>query len=65
MSLSKKHKKEYVFHLVILSASLVLLICNGYDILINKTNNYMGLISNVLVALSMILLIRSNKKKMR
>jgi hypothetical protein len=53
----------YVFNLVILVASLLLLVWHGYDILTNKKINYRGIASNLLVAVSMIIQIRTYKKK--
>lgn len=63
MNFYSNPKKIYVFNLVILVASLLLLVWHGYDILTNKKINYRGIASNLLVAVSMIIQIRTYKKK--
>jgi hypothetical protein len=65
MSFCGDQKKMYIFHLVILVASLLLLLWHGYDILTNKKINYRGLTANFIIAVLMIIQIRDRKKKIK
>ena len=56
-------KKLYVLKIVLLACFLILLIINLYTIFANKSISYLGIISNSLMAISMILQIRNYKKE--
>jgi hypothetical protein len=56
-------KKLYVLKIVLLVCFLILLIINLYNIFANKSISYLGIISNSLMAISMILQIRNYKKE--
>jgi hypothetical protein len=56
-------KKRYFLHIVLLVVFLILLLINAFNILINRSTSYLGILSNGLLAIAMILQIRAYKKQ--
>jgi hypothetical protein len=56
-------KKRYFLHIVLLVVFLILLLINAFNILTNRSTSYLGILSNGLLAIAMILQIRAYKKQ--
>ena len=63
MDFYKNPKKLHLIRIILLVGFLILLCFNIYNILINKSNSYLGLFANGLMAVSMLLQIRKHNKE--